>query len=229
MSSPRTIPSYPTHAGTLVEWGSDCWLGEFAVIGLRPMANAANRRMIPDGPPLPVKIGDRTIIGTHATIYRDVVMGEDCRLGDHVVIREGARIGNRCVIGSMCDLQFNVTLGDDVRIFNQTQITGYSVIGNGVFIGPGVQSMNDPHIAHHDLADYKARGLEGVTIGDYAFIGGAAILVPGIKIGERAKVAAGALVTKDVPAGATVYGLPARPSAATSGLAHMIEPFWARG
>lgn len=210
MTSPREIPSYPTHAGALVEWGANTWLGPFGVIGLRPMANAANRRQIDNGPPAPVTIGDRTIIGTHCTIYRDVQIGEDCRLGDHVIIREGARIGKRCVVGSMVDLQFNVTLGDDVRIFNQTQITGGSVIGNGVFIGPGVQSMNDPYIAHHDLADYRARGLEPVTIGDYVFIGGGAILLPGVKIGERAIIAAGAVVTKDVPAGETVFGMPAR-------------------
>lgn len=204
MTSPRTIPSFPTHAGTLVEWGSDCWLGDFGVIGLRPMSNAANRRQIDNGPSKPVIIGDRTIIGTHCTIYSDVQMGEDCRLGDKVVIREGARIGKRCVIGTFVDLQFDVTLGDDVKIFNQTQITGGSVIGNGVFIGPGVQSMNDPYLARHDLADYQARGLEPVTIGDYVFIGGGAILLPGVKIGERAKIAAGAVVTKDVPAGVTV-------------------------
>jgi len=210
MSSPRKIPSFPTHAGALVEWGADCWLGDFGVIGLRPMSNAANRRLVDQGPSPPVKIGDRTIIGTHCTIYSDVIMGEDCRLGDKVVIREGARIGKRCVVGTMVDLQFNVTLGDDVRIFNQSQITGGSVIGNGVFIGPGVQSMNDPYIAHHSLEDYQARGLEPVTIGDYVFIGGGAILLPGVKIGARATVAAGAVVTKDVPAGETVFGMPAR-------------------
>jgi acetyltransferase-like isoleucine patch superfamily enzyme len=210
MTGPRTIPSYPTHAGTLVEWGADTWLGEFAVIGLRPMSNAANRRLLVESEPQPVTIGDRTIIGTHATIYRDVMIGEDCRLGDHVVIREGGRIGNRCVVGSFCDLQFNVTLGDDVRIFNQTQITGGSVIGRGTFVGPGVQTANDPYIAHHDLADYQARGLEPVTIGEYVFIGAAAVLLPGVKIGDRAVIAAGAVVTKDVPAAATVFGMPAR-------------------
>ncbi len=204
MSSPRTIPSYPTHAGTHVEWGADTWLGEFAVIGLRPMANAANRRPVVETEPQPVKIGDRTIIGTHATIYRDVTIGEDCRLGDHVVIREGARIGNRCVVGSMVDLQFNVTLGDDVRIFNQTQITGGTVIGDHTFISAGVQSVNDPHLFNFDLEDYQDRGTAGPKIGDKVKIGPGAILLPGVIIGDEAIIAAGAIVTRDVPAGAIV-------------------------
>lgn len=206
---PRLIPSYPTQAALLVEWGADVWYGEFCVIGQRPMANAANRRPLDDGEPKPVKIGDRSIIGSHCIIYRDVHMGEDCRLGDHATIREGARIGKRCVIGTMVDIQYDVTLADDVRILNQTQIAGNSVIGRGTFIGPGVQTANDPHVAHHSLADYQDRGQVGVTIGEYAFIGAAAVLLPGVKIGDKAIVAAGAVVTKDVPAGATVYGMPA--------------------
>lgn len=201
---PRLIPSYPTQAALLVEWGSDCWFGEFCVIGQRPMANAANRRPLDDGEPKPVKIGDRTIIGSHCVVYRDVQMGEDCRLGDHATIREGARIGKRCVIGTMVDLQYNVTLADDVRILNQTQIAGGSVIGRGTFIGPGVQTANDPHVAKHGLEDYQDRGQVGVTIGEFVFIGVGAILLPGVKIGDRAIIGAGALVTKDVPLGATV-------------------------
>lgn len=204
LNPPRLIPSYPTQASALVQWGPDCWYGEFCVIGQRPMANAANRRPVVDAEPQPVTIGDRTIIGTHATIYRDVTIGEDCRLGDHVVIREGGRIGKRCVVGTMVDLQFNVTLDDDVKIFNQTQITGNSTIGRGTFIGPGVQSMNDAALFKADPEDYRDRGQVGITIGEFVRIGGAAVLLPGITIGDRAIIGAGAVVTRDVPAGSLV-------------------------
>lgn len=205
MIDPQPIPTYPTRASALVQWGVDCFYGEFSVFGIKPMATAANRRTLPDGAQtLPVVIGDRSIIGTHCSIYRDVVLGEDCRVGDHVGIREGARIGKRCVIGCMVDIQYNVTIGDDVRILNQTQIAGGSTIGNGTFIGPGVQTANDPHVAKFDLADYQDRGQVGVTIGERVFIGVGAILLPGVTIGDGAVIAAGAVVTKDVPAGAVV-------------------------
>ena len=204
MIDPQPIPTYPTRASRLVQWGSDCHYGEFSLFGIKPMANAANRRPVPGGEPLPVVIGDRTIIGTHCSIYRDVVLGEDCRVGDHAGIREGTRIGARCVIGCMADIQYNVTIGDDVRILNQTQIAGGSIIGNGTFIGPGVQTANDPHVAKFDLAEYQDRGQVGVTIGERVFIGVGAILLPGVTIGDGATIAAGAVVTRDVPAGARI-------------------------
>jgi acetyltransferase-like isoleucine patch superfamily enzyme len=205
---PRPIPSYDPDLQ--VEWGEDCFLGAFTVIGIRPMANAANRRLIDRGTPQRVTVGDRSLIGTHCTIYHDVAIGEDCRVGDHAIIREACRIGARCVVGQNVDLQYNVRLGDDVKILNETQITGNSVIGKGVFIGPGVQSMNDDALFRAEAEDYRDRGQVGITIGDYVRIGGGAILLPGIKIGHHAIVAAGALVTRDVEPHAAVKGLPAR-------------------
>lgn len=190
-------------------WGADCVIGLHCIFGVQPMPNAANRRTVRSDWPAG-DIGSRTIIGHHAVIGAGVMLGEDCRLGDHVNIREGVNIGDRCIIGTKVDIQFECVIGDDVKILNGTQITGKSLIGNGVFIGPGVQSMNDSEVARHDLADYQDRGQIGITIGDFAFIGGGAIILPGVRIGERAKVAAGAVVTKDVEPCTTVAGLPAR-------------------
>ena len=101
MTAPRTIPSYPTHAGTFVEWGADTWLGEFCVIGQRPMANAANRRPLAevDGNP-PVIIGDRSIVGSHAVIYRDVTIGDYVFIGGGAILLPGVKIGERAVIAA---------------------------------------------------------------------------------------------------------------------------------
>lgn len=190
-------------------WGEDCVYGAHCVFGVVPMANAANRRPIKTDW-LPGHIGSRTIIGHHCILGAEVSIGDDCRLGDQVNIREGVAVGHRCVLGTKVDIQFACVIGDEVKIFNQTQITGNSSIGRGTFIGPGVQSANDPHIAHFSLEDYQHRGQIGITIGEYAFIGAAAILLPGITIGDRAIIGAGAIVTKDVPDGATVMGNAAR-------------------
>lgn len=186
----------------------DVYAGPFAVIGVVPMANAANRRRV--SAVQLGRIGSRCIIGCHAVIYAGVKLGEDCRVGDHAVIRENSIIGARCIIGTKVDLQFEVTLGDDVRVQAESQLAGGTVVGEGSFIGPGVQTANDPHVAHFPLTDYQDRGQVAPTIGRHVFVGAAAIILPGVKIGDGAVIAAGALVTKDVPAGAKVFGLPAR-------------------
>lgn len=183
-------------------------VGAMTVLGRQPYATAANRRqvrLVGAG-----QIGAGTVIGCLCVIYAGVFMGRGVCVGDHAVIREDTRIGNRCVIGTKVDIQYAATIGDDVRILNEAQIAGGSVIGAGSFIGPGVQTANDPHVARHDLADYQDRGQAGVTIGERVFIGVGAILLPGVRIGDGAVIAAGAVVTKDVAVGARVSGVPAR-------------------
>lgn len=207
------MPNEPIYFTQVVDvvpptWGEGCVVGAYPVLGVQPIPSAANRRPVHSNWPAG-HIGSRTVIGHHCVIGAGVMIGEDCRIGDHVNIREGVSIGDRCVIGSKCDIQFEVSIGDDVKIFNATQITGKSVIHRGVFIGPGVQSMNDSQLPRFPLEDYQDRGLEGVVIQEYAFIGGAAVLLPGVVIGDHAIVAACALVTKDVGPGCKVSGMPA--------------------
>lgn len=191
----------------------DVYIGLYVTLGQMPLGNAATRR--PVGDHAQGRIGARSIIGSHAVIYAGVVLGPDCRVGDHAIIRESSVIGARCVIGTQADLQFQVTLGDDVRVQAEAQLAGGTVVGDGSFIGPGVQTANDPHVAHFPLTDYQDRGQVAPTIGKHVFIGAAAIILPGVVIGDGAMIAAGALVTKDVPAGVQVFGMPARTRGST--------------
>lgn len=180
-------------------------IGVGTILGRQPYATAANRR--------PVRtvgagrIGAGSVIGCLCVIYAGVFIGREVCIGDHAVVREDTRIGNRCVIGTKVDIQYGATIGDDVRILNETQIAGGTVIGEGSFIGPGVQTAND---RMPDLDDYQDRGQVAPIIGRKVFVGVGAILLPGITIGDGAVISAGAVVTRDVPAGATVYGMPAR-------------------
>lgn len=195
------------HEHTVI--GDNVGLAVACVIGFPPRGTAANRRPISKSLSC-TRLGDRVVVKPFACIYLDVHIGEDTLVGNHASIREGSRIGKRCVVGAYVDIQYDVILGDDVRILNQTQITGGTRIGSGTFIGPGVQTANDPYLFHEDLDDYKDRGQVPPVIGNKVFIGVGAIILPGVKIGDGARVAAGALVTRDVPAGATVVGSPAR-------------------
>lgn len=111
-----------------------------------------------------------------------------------------------------CDFGFNIRVGRDVFLnFGCVVLDVVAVeIGEGVQIGPAVQIYAADH--PRDPATRRA-GLEfgrPVRIGAHAWIGGGAIILPGVTIGDDAVIGAGAVVTRDVPAGATAVGNPAR-------------------
>ncbi|MCP5371379.1 MAG: sugar O-acetyltransferase [Hyphomicrobiales bacterium] len=115
-----------------------------------------------------------------------------------------------------CDYGYNITLGRGVFLnFNCVILDVVAVeIGDGTQIGPGVQILAADH--PRDAAQRRA-GLESgrpVRIGRNVWIGGGALILPGVTVGDDAIVGAGAVVTRDVAAGATVVGNPARPRTA---------------
>lgn len=111
-----------------------------------------------------------------------------------------------------CDYGFNIRLGPNVFLnFNCVILDVVEVtVGEGTQIGPAAQIYAADH--PRDPAQ-RRQGLEygrPVRIGRHVWIGGAAIILPGVTIGDDAIVGAGSVVTRDVPAGATVFGNPAR-------------------
>ncbi len=112
-----------------------------------------------------------------------------------------------------CDYGYNIHLGDEVFLnFNCVILDVVEVrIGNGTQIGPAVQLYAADHPRE---AEARRRGAEfgrPVATGEHVWIGGGAIILPGVTIGDDAVIGAGSVVTRDVPAGATVVGNPARP------------------
>jgi maltose O-acetyltransferase len=112
-----------------------------------------------------------------------------------------------------CAYGFNIHLGDGVYMNAGCVIldTAPVRIGGGTMFGPGVQIYC---AQHHTDPDLRKAGLEiglAVTIGENCWIGGSAVVMPGITIGSNAIIGAGAIVTSEVPEGATVVGNPARP------------------
>lgn len=190
-------------------------IGAFSVLGRQPYATAANRRpvrLVGAG-----RIGSGTVVGCHVTLYAGSFLGKDCCIGDNVVVREDTRVGDRCVLGVGVDLQYGCTLADDVRVLNQSQLAGGTVVGEGTFIAPNVQTANDARLFHFDLEDYQDRGQVAPIIGKFVKIGPGAIILPGVRIGDRATVYPGAVVNRDVAPGETVKGMPARPFVTGSG------------
>lgn len=111
-----------------------------------------------------------------------------------------------------CDYGYNISIGAGVFCnFNCVILDVVEVsIGDGTQIGPGVQILTADHPRD---ADERALGLEWgrpISIGRNVWIGGGAIILPGVSIGDNAVVGAASVVTRDVPSGATVLGNPAR-------------------
>lgn len=133
-------------------------------------------------------------------------IGENTRIWQFVVVLPGARIGADANICSHCLVENDVVVGDRVTVKSGVQLWDGLHIGNDVFIGPNVSFTNDrfPRSRQHP------EKLLETTIQDGASIGAGAVILPGLTVGTKAMVAAGAVVTRSVPPNAVVVGNPAK-------------------
>lgn len=139
-------------------------------------------------------IGARTFVWQFSVVLDGAVIGADCNLNAHTLVEGGARIGDRVTLKCGVYVWDGVTLEDDV------------------FVGPNAVFTNDR------IPRSRVRPSEFVRtqVGRSASIGGGAVILPGVTIGEGAMIGAGAVVTRDVPAGETWIGNPARRAAKRS-------------
>ena len=153
-----------------------------------------------------VEIGEGVLIGGHVVIHSGVRIGPGARVGDHAQIRDGAVIGAGSTVGSYVCVDPGVVVGERVSIQTRCYVTGGARIEDDVFVGPGVVMTNDNTMNRH-APEFE---FEGPTLRRACRIGGGSTLCPGIEVGEEAFVAAGAVVTTDLPARAVAMGVPAR-------------------
>jgi UDP-2-acetamido-3-amino-2,3-dideoxy-glucuronate N-acetyltransferase len=158
-------------------------------MGDRPI-NDAPHRLIAD-----VEFGSGVVVYAFTNLY-GCRIGDESRIGTFVEIQRGAVIGSRCKIQSHTFICDGITIGD------------------GVFVGHGVMFINDKRPAAtagagvlQTEADWE---LLQTVVEDGASVGSGAIVLGGVRIGAGALVGAGAVVSRDVPEGATVAGVPAR-------------------
>ena len=156
------------------------------------------------------------LIAENAAIAADVKLGKDVRIAPFVNLY-GCSIGDETTIGSFVEVQRDASVGRRCKISSHTFICSGVEIEDEVFVGHGVVFINDRHPAATNI-DGSRKGdgdwtMERTFIRRRAAIGSGAVIMCGIEIGEGALVAAGALVTRDVPAGGLVKGDPARISA----------------
>ena len=149
-----------------------------------------------------------------ADVAPDAVIGESSSIWHLAQVREGAVLGRDCVVGRGAYIGSGVTMGDGCKVQNYALVYEPAVLEAGVFIGPAVVLTNDhfPRAINIDGSVKSAHDWEpvGVTVRHGASVGARAVCVAPVTIGRWATVAAGAVVTKDVPDYALVVGVPAR-------------------
>lgn len=154
---------------------------------------------------LPLVIGAAAVIRPFTVIYAGSTIGDRLETGQSALIREDNIIGQDCSIGSFCGVGVGNRIGSRVR-WHSYSAGELAHIEDGVSIGARVILLSDPH----PPCPHSRDCVGGVTLCARAKIGAGAIVLPGITIGSGALVAAGSVVTRDVPAATVAVGNPAR-------------------
>lgn len=149
-----------------------------------------------------------------AQVDQSARIGDGSSVWDLAQIREDAVLGTGCIVGRGAYVGTGVVMGDNVKLQNYALVYEPARLGDGVFVGPAAVFTNDhnPRSVDPDGGLKRAGDWEavGVTVAEGASIGARAVCVAPVRIGRWAMVAAGAVVTRDVPDYALVMGVPAR-------------------
>ena len=166
----------------------------------------ARHSSAPRTAPDPLVLEEGAVVCCGAVVFAGARLAAGTIVGDQAYVRERTVIGEGSVIGRGSAVDNDVRVGAGVRVQTDVYLTAYSVIEDDVFVGPGVLTTNDSTMARHD-EDYPVLG---ATLRRACRVGGAVVITPGIEIGEEAFIAAGAVVTKNVPPRGVVMGVPGR-------------------
>ncbi|MDD1715956.1 MAG: N-acetyltransferase [Methanolinea sp.] len=178
--------------------GKDCQVFEPVTLGFPSRENIGKENF------RGVTIGDRAVLRSGSVIYCDVVIGDSFQCGHNILVREHTSIGNNVAIGTASVIEGYSSIGNNVSIQSMAFVPTRTEIHDRVFIGPNVVLTNDR---------YPPTGkpeLIGPILEEGAVVGANAVVLPGIRIGKGSAVAAGAIVTRDVPPGTLAIGAPAR-------------------
>jgi acetyltransferase-like isoleucine patch superfamily enzyme len=189
------------HDGTVI--GDGCVIEDHVVLGKRPRLASGSSAAGEVGH---LELGGDVKVCSGSVIFAGARVEEGVILGDQSYVRERTRVGARSVIGRGSVVDNDVNVGARVRVQTGVYLTAFTTVEDDVFVGPGATTTNDDTMARHG----PEMALRGAILRRACRVGGGAVLTPGVEIGEEAYVAAGAVVTRDVPSRAVVMGVPAR-------------------
>jgi UDP-2-acetamido-3-amino-2,3-dideoxy-glucuronate N-acetyltransferase len=190
------------HEGATI--GAGVRIQDGAVVG-KPVALGARSRAAREEPP-PLVVGDGVTIGAGAVVVAGAAIGPGVLIGDQAYVRERTAIGEGTTVGRGTSIENDVLIGSRARIQTSCYITAFSELEDDVFVAPCVATTNDM------TAGRRAAGeqLRGPRLRRACRVGGGAVLLPGVEVGEEAFVGAGSVVTRDVAPRSLAYGNPAR-------------------
>ncbi|MGW1911442.1 acyltransferase [Streptomyces sp. NPDC002076] len=149
-----------------------------------------------------------------AQVDETATIGDGTTVWDLAQIREDARLGSGCIVGRGAYVGPGVRIGDNVKLQNYALVYEPAELGDGAFVGPAAVLTNDYFPRSVDPQGRLKRGGDweamAVVVGEGASLGARSVCVAPVRVGRWALVAAGAVVTKDVPDFALVAGVPAR-------------------
>ncbi|WP_253737451.1 acyltransferase [Halohasta salina] len=151
----------------------------------------------------PPTIGRESTIRSGTIIYPDVTVGDRLSTGHNVLIREETTIGDDVTVGTNTVIDGASTIGSGVSMQTGVYVPRETTIGDDVFLGPHAVLTNDPYPIRQDV------DLAGPILEAGVSVGANATLLPDVAVGEGSFVAAGAVVTEDVPPNRLAVGAPA--------------------
>jgi len=173
-------------------YGTNCTVDEHTIVGYEYDTDVT-----------PAAIGDNVTIRAGSTIYADVILHNGIQTGHNVLIREHTEIGAETIVGSNTVIDGYSNIGANVSLQTGVYIPSNTKIEDCVFVGPHAVLTNDPAPVRQEV------DLDGPTIRSSVSIGANATILPDVTIGKRSFVAAGAVVTRDVPPDTLAIGAPA--------------------
>ena len=189
-----------------VKIGDNVRIDDHTVIGKLQM-KAANSALTKDALFSPTEIGNNCLIGTSVVLYVGCKIARNVLVADFASIRENVDVGEYTIVGRGVTIEQQVRIGKRCKLETEVYITAISEIGDYCFIAPEVTFTNDNFMGR---SEERFKYHKGVTLKKGARIGANATILPGITLEEDGQVAAGSVVTKDVPAKKMVLGVPAK-------------------